>query len=460
MTPLSTQRLADLSGGRLSQGDPQTMVSAVSTDTRSIPQGALFVALVGDRFDGHDFLTDAVTSGARALMVSRSLADISLPNDTPVIQVADTLTGLQELARGYRREELTAKAVVITGSNGKTSTKDMIRGVLGSRHRIAATQGNLNNHIGLPLSILRTEADDAFAIWEIGMNHPGEIAPLAAIASPDLAVITNIGTAHIGNMGSRAAIAQEKGALAEALGPEGVLVLNANDDFSSTISQRTSGRVVTAGIDAGDIQATDLQMQEDGITFTLRSETKATSVRLPVPGVHMVSNATLAAAVGQECGLSLDEIGHALSTVSLTPGRLQTLHHGGVRLINDAYNANPDSMRASLTTVGAMEVAGRKFAVLGGMGELGSESDRAHREIGEVAVAQGFDHICSVNEEARGFTDQLVTASGQAAHHFHDHEEAAAFLKQHAKPGDLVLLKGSRAAAMDSIYNLFAAKTA
>jgi UDP-N-acetylmuramoyl-tripeptide--D-alanyl-D-alanine ligase len=451
---LTVQQVADLSGGRVVQGDPDALVTAVSTDTRNIPAGALFVALVGERFDAHDFLAKGVDAGAGAVLVSRSVESVT----GPVVEVDDTLAGLQRLAKGYRRL-IATKAVVITGSNGKTSTKDMIRAVLGRRYAVTATKGNLNNHIGLPLTVLSTEADDDYGIWEIGMNHHGEIAPLADISAPDIGVITNIGTAHIGNMGSQEGIAQEKGMLAEAMSEKGVLVLNANDAFTSSIGTRTRARVVEAGIDAGQVQATDLEVLDTGTGFTLKIDSDSAAVRLPIPGKHMVSNAMLAAAVGHEAGLTVDEIAHRLTQVILTPGRLQTLDHAGVKIINDAYNANPDSMRVSLTTVSAMKPEGSTFVLLGEMGELGDQAEDAHREIGQLAVSEGFDHICSVGEGARAYTDTLSAAADQAVHHFASREEAADFLKQTATAGDLVLLKGSRSAAMDTIFNLYAAES-
>jgi UDP-N-acetylmuramoyl-tripeptide--D-alanyl-D-alanine ligase len=449
---LTVQQITELSGGRLLKGDTSENVTSVCTDTRNIPQGALFVALIGKRFDAHDFLQKAIDAGAGALLVSRVPEGIK---GCSVILVDDTLTGLQQLAKGYRKL-LPTKAVVITGSNGKTSTKDMIRGVLESKFQVTATLGNLNNHIGLPLTVLSTNPEDDFGIWEIGMNHPGEIAPLAEIAAADIAVITNIGTAHIGNMGSREAIAHEKGMLAESLTQDGLLVMNANDPFTSSISARTSARVMPAGIDAGEVQASDLEMLDNGTAFDLSIDGETARVALPIPGKHMVSNALLAAAVGQEAGLTVQEIAKALSAVHLTPGRLQMLEHEGVRVINDAYNANPDSMRASLTTVGAMKTEGKRFAILGEMGELGDSREEAHREIGLLAAAEGFDHVCSVSDGARGFTEDLSASADQTIHHFNSKEAVAAFLMETARPGDLVLLKGSRSAAMDTIYKLYA----
>jgi len=438
------------------QGEPAQTIDLVSTDTRTIRAGALFVALVGERFDAHNFLEQAAEKGASALLVSR--APSSPMDGVAVIQVTDTLVGLQTFAKAYRKQ-LDVKSVVITGSNGKTSTKDMVLAVLGSRFRTTATLGNLNNHIGLPLTVLSTEGNTEFGVWEIGMNHPGEIAPLADIAAPDIGIITNIGTAHIGNMGSREAIASEKGMLAEAMTAEGTLLLNTDDDFTSAIKERTLATTLMCGIEAGDVMATKLEIQDQGMGFVLSRDGDSAKVSLPLLGHHMVSNALLAAGAGMVVGMTVPEIAEALSAVELTPGRLQELRVGGVRVINDAYNANPDSMRASLSTVGAIKLQGKSFAILGQMGELGAESEQAHHEIGRQAVTEGFDHVCSVGEGARGFTENLSPHSHQIIHHFDSHQEAAAFLTQTTVTGDLVLLKGSRGAAMETILQHFAAES-
>ncbi len=455
MKALSVSEVAQMAEGRLIAGDAAMMVNAVSTDTRTISQGSLFVALIGDRFDAHDFVGQAVEKGATALLVNR---EVEVSEGVAVIQVEDTLVGLQALARQYRRL-LKIRSVVITGSNGKTSTKDMIRTVLGDRHDVNATKGNLNNHIGLPLTILSTEETDDFGIWEIGMNHPGEIAPLAEIAGPDIAVITNIGTAHIGNMGSREAIAQEKGMLAEAVGEQGCVVLNANDAFTSSIEKRTRAKVLTAGIETGDVKAMKVKETDQGTAFEVAHGDESAPVHLPVLGRHMISNALLAVAVGLAAGLTLADSAAALNQVQLSPGRLQLVEAHGVRVVNDAYNANPDSMRASLTTVSRMETTGKRWAMLGQMGELGEDSAQAHRDIGRLAGDEGFDHVCSVGEGARGYTEALSENASQAVHHFASHQEAAAFLTENAAPGDVVLLKGSRAAAMDTILELYAASS-
>ena len=291
MIPIPLRDVAEFCGGEMVAGDPAAEIVEVCTDTRSIAAGALFVALVGERYDAHDFVQKAAEV-AGCCIVSR-LPEGYESLECGFIKVEDTLVALQQLARRYR-EGLDIKVVCITGSNGKTSTKDLIKSVLCQRFEVNATKGNFNNHIGLPLTILETGAEHQIGVWEIGMSNPGEIAPLAAIAQPDVAVITNVGTAHIEFMGSRDAIALEKGALAESVGSAGSVVLNANDDYTPEISSRTAAAVRTAGIGQGDVRAESVEVRGDCSSFQICSEEVQTfGVELPVPGQHMVANATL-----------------------------------------------------------------------------------------------------------------------------------------------------------------------
>ena len=453
MKPITLEKAAAWCGGSLIQGDPSVLLDAVSTDTRAIPSRALFVALKGERFDAHDFLGQAAASGAAALLVSRRT---EYPEGAGVIKVDDTLEGLQRLARNSRRD-WGGIVVGLTGSNGKTSTKDLTRAILSRRWKVNATKGNLNNHIGLPLTILETAADDEVALCEMGMNHPGEIAPLAAIAAPNVAIITNVGTAHIEFMGSRAAIALEKGMLAEAVSETGTVVLNANDDFTPSIRQRCAGRVITAGIDTGDVRVTGLTSDASGNRFMLHfPEGAAVEVLLPVPGRHMAGNAALAAAAAWALGMVPMEIAEGLSAAVLTKGRLQMRTAAGLHFIDDSYNANPDSMRAALETAAGFECSGRRFVVLGRMGELGSHAEAEHLALGAAVYSSGPVLLCTVGGSdssliARGF----IEAGGAAdhVHSFSDHEGCADFLRQHAMPGDLILLKGSRSAAMEKVID-------
>ncbi len=451
MIPQTLATLAEWSGARLLSGNPHAMASGVGTDTRNIRPGTLFVALRGDRFDAHDFAAAALADGAAAVLVSR---EVQVPEGSGVLLAEDTLTALQHLAAVYRRE-WGGLVIGLTGSNGKTSTKDFIRAVLSRQFRVCATMGNLNNHIGLPLSVLAAEAADTHGIFEMGMNHPGEIAPLAAIAGPDVAVITNIGTAHIEYMGTREAIAREKGQLAEAVHPDGLVVLNANDPFTPSIAARCQARVVTAGMDVGDVRVTDVHSSGAGCTFFLHLPDQSSSqVQLAVPGRHMAGNAALAAAVGFHYGMGADRIVEGLESAALTHGRLQIRASDGLLFLDDSYNANPDSMRAALETLLSFTCRGRRIAVLGRMGELGCTAEAEHRALGSAAHQYGVDELCVVGTgDAELISAGYAEAGGHPAKHhaFATQADCAAHLRATAGATDIILVKGSRSAAMEQV---------
>ncbi len=450
MKAVSPETLAEWSGGGLLQPGRTLPSGIVGTDTRNIVPGSLFVALRGERFAGHDFLDHAAAAGAAALMVSN---DGPWPENVSIIKVRDTLAGLQQLATAWRKA-WSGLVIGLTGSNGKTSTKDLTSAILAQRWSVNATRGNLNNHIGCPLTMLATGPEHAVAVVEMGMNHPGEIAPLAAIAAPDAAIITNIGTAHIEHMGSREAIALEKGMLAEAVGGGGCVVLNAGDDYTPRIAQRCSAQVLTAGIDAGDIRLTGLTTGPQGSRFVLHlPDGSATPVALPVPGIHMAANAALAAAAAFHLGLRGEEIADGLASARLNKGRLQMRHAAGLTIIDDSYNANPDSMRAALDTLLTFPCEGKRIAVLGRMGELGEHSADAHRELGRQTHERGCTLAIVRDGDAPLIAEGYVAAGGshQNVHDFPDHHSCAAWLRGFATPSDLILLKGSRSAAMEKV---------
>ena len=367
----------------------------------------------------------------------------------------DSLAAYQRIAARYRRT-LPLKLVAITGSNGKTSTKDLTAAVLSTRHRVLKTSGNFNNHLGVPMTLLRASAVDEYAVLEMGMNHPGEIAPLAKMASPTVAVITNVGTAHIEFMHTQEAIALEKGMLAEAIDSSGHVILPAEDDFAKSISERTAANVLTVGFVRGDIRAQDVRPREGGSQFTVVTGQGRAEAYLPIPGRHMVLNSLLAIAVGQACGLSLEDCTAALSQVNLTKGRLEFREVQGMRFLDDSYNANPDSMVAALETLAQLPVSGRRIAVLGRMGELGSESEAGHRRVGDAAATARIDQVIAVGAEA-GFIVENARSHGlEAALSVGSVEEAARWINEFVQPEDLVLLKGSRSAGMERILNLLA----
>ncbi|MCB1235810.1 MAG: UDP-N-acetylmuramoyl-tripeptide--D-alanyl-D-alanine ligase [Verrucomicrobiae bacterium] len=454
MNPITLSQFAEWTGGTLIQGVPAALAAPVCTDSRALKAGDVFLALKGENFDGHDFVKDAREKAAAALIVS-ALNRETESFEGGIVHVRDTLRALRNLAHHYRRSLAGLFAVGITGSNGKTSTKDFVAAVLARRAPVNATRGNLNNHIGLPLTILGTEAGHRFGVWEMGMSHSGEIEVLAEIAAPDAAVVTNIGTAHIEHMGSRAAIAEEKGMLAESVPAGGFVVLNANDPETPAIAGRCRGRVVTAGIEAGEVRGENLAVEGAGMAFDLVVAATGERVRasIPVPGRHMVGNALLAAAVGLEQGLSPAEVAEALSEARLTGGRLQFRESGGLTFLDDSYNANPDSMRAALATLAATPSAGRKAAVLGRMAELGEHEETEHRELGRAVAETGLDLLVAVGETAPLVVEGA--GAGLETRAFEDREAAVDFLKSWARSGDLLLVKGSRSAGMEKVIEPF-----
>src|SRR5439155_520458 len=292
MNPLPLSPIAQWAGGSLSSGDGTVVIDKVSTDSRTIKRGELFVALRGEKFDGHNFIEAVATSGAAGAIVDFNW-NAKVPQNFALIRANDTLQAYQQLAANYRKS-LALRVVAITGSNGKTSTKDFAAAVLARRFQVTKTQGNFNNHVGLPRTILEATSRDEVAVWEIGMNHPGEVAALAKVAAPDAGIITNIGVAHIEFMGSRERIAGEKGALAEAVGAEGTVILNADDPFTREIAARTRGKVILAGTTAGTIRASEVNQSGSGTDFTILEGAHRCRAQLPVPGLHMVQNALIA----------------------------------------------------------------------------------------------------------------------------------------------------------------------
>ncbi len=447
MKTIPASQLAEILGAQVVAGNPGALVSAgVSTDTRTIAPGSAFFALRGERFDGHEFVATALDAGATAVVVDQW--EGGTPVSGSVIVVEDTLAALQRLAFWWR-SELQIPVVGITGSNGKTSTKDFTTAVLSRRFKVCATRGNLNNHIGLPLTVLSTSEDCEAAVWEMGMNHPGEIAPLCEIARPKIGIITNIGTAHIEYMGSREGIAEEKGMLARALPSDGTLFIPAGCDFYEYFRQRTKAHVIPVGNGRGLIRAEALECGDGFTRFKLVIEGEApVDVLLPVGGRHMVTNALLAAGAGWKLGLSPEEIAEGLSSASLTGGRLRRYEWNGLRIYDDTYNANPESMAAALETLSEVPVenGGRRIAVLGRMGEQGSHAPAAHRRTGDLAARLGITVV------AVGEGTQELAAAGQGRH-FADVESAAAWLSSGAQSGDAILFKGSRSAAIERVMN-------
>lgn len=453
MIPVSLQTLSNFAAGTL-RGEGSRLVTNVNTDSRKIAAGDVFVALVGNKFDAHDFIPQVAAAGAAAVVVSKiNPAWGALP--CAVIEVGDTLLALQDIARGYRRHH-NPLIIGLTGSNGKTSTKDLTAIVMSKKLKTRATSGNLNNHIGLPLTLLSLREGDRCCVTEMGMNHPGEIKVLTDIADADAAVLTNVGMAHIEHMGTQDAIAWEKATLPAQVKRGGVVVLNANDQYTPVIARHCQATVSTAGVGCGDVSASHLRADGTGTTFTLDFSGEKVETRLPILGEHMVGNAALAACMGWRQGIAPADIADALNHAKLTGGRVEPKVVNGVRFIDDSYNANPDSMIAGLRTLSTLGgETSRRVAVLGRMGELGPIAEAEHRRVGEFAGSLKLDAVFSVggNEAA------WITASSKAvpSEHFPDHAACAAHLRGWLREGDVVLLKGSRSARMEQVLNHFSA---
>ncbi len=430
MNPTTLTQIAEFAGGAVTQGNGGHLIAKISTDSRTLRAGDLFVALRGENFDAHQFVAQAAKAGAVGAVVEESWPG-KAPEDFSLIRVDHTLSAYQQIAFNYRRS-LSLKVIAITGSNGKTSTKDFVAAVLEKKFRVTKTEGNLNNHVGLPRTILKASSEHEIAAWEIGMNHPGEVAPLAKIARPDVAIITNIGVAHIEFMGSR------------------------DDPFSETIARLTPAKIILAGIERGTVQAREIHQSTDGAEFALVEGAHRCHAVLPVPGSHMVQNALLAVSAGRVFGISLEDCAAGLAAAPLTEARLQIKTIHGLQFIDDSYNANPDSTKAALRTLSELETDGRRIAVLGQMTELGVESEKGHREVGECAGKLRLDQLIALGKgaieiaaaaRAAGLGNSIAVASAT---------EAAELLHESARPGDLVLVKGSRSARMERVLEEFA----
>jgi UDP-N-acetylmuramoyl-tripeptide--D-alanyl-D-alanine ligase len=451
MEAMTLSELATACGGRLLRGDGSRRVSSIGKDTRSLQAGELYWALRGENFDGHDFTAAAAAAGAAGAVVEKEPE--GLPSDFPLVQVDEAQAALHRLAAWYR-DRLKARVICLTGSNGKTSTKDFTAAVAGTRFAVSKTEGNLNNHIGLPLTMLSARTTDEVCVWEIGMNRPGEIAALTRLARPHLGIITNIGVAHIEFFGSREAIAQEKGMLGEALDESAVLVLPAEDDFTPSLAARTKARTVVAGAPDG-LHAERLRPSSHGLDFDLVRGGERTAAHLPVTGEHMVRNALLAVATGRELGLSLRECASGLAATKLSARRLACLDVRGITVLDDSYNANPDSMEAALHALRGLPGGGRRFAVLGRMGELGSYAAEGYRRVGRTA-ASTMDVLITVGPEAVPMAEEAEKAEAHEVHRAADTGAAAKLLRELARSGDAVVIKGSRAARMERVLEEFA----
>ncbi|MER5399648.1 UDP-N-acetylmuramoyl-tripeptide--D-alanyl-D-alanine ligase [Streptomyces sp. NPDC002599] len=452
MIALSLAEIAAVVGGQTYDiPDPALQVTGpVVRDSREVESGSLFVAFAGERVDGHDYAGAVIAAGAAAVLASR-------PVGVPAIVVDDVQTALGALAR-HVVERLGATLVALTGSAGKTSTKDLIAQVLRSKAPTVFTPGSLNNEIGLPLTALSATEETKFLVLEMGARGVGHIRYLTELTPPRIGLVLNVGTAHIGEFGGREQIAQAKGELVESLPEDGAAILNADDPLVRAMASRTKARVILFGeSDEADVRAENVRLTESGQpSFSLRTPSGCSDVTMRLYGEHHVSNALAAAAVAHELGMSADEIARALSDAgSLSRWRMEvTERPDGVTVVNDAYNANPESMRAALRALAAMGKGRRTWAVLGQMAELGDEALAEHDAVGRLAVRLNVGKLVAVGGREASWL-QLGAYNegswGEESVHVSDAQAAVDLLRSELRPGDVVLVKASRSVGLERV---------
>ena len=455
MIEVTLRQVADWTGGTVDAEFEDVMVFGTTTDSRNAKVGQLFVPLVGENADGHNYITNAMMNCA-ATLSDRPLSD----EDIPVVYVRDTLLAYGDLARHYR-EELGIMVVGVTGSVGKTTTKEMIASVMEKGYKTAKTDANFNNHIGLPQTILGIEEDCQAAILEMGMNHFGEMSYLTNIAKPNVAVITNIGVAHIEHLGSREGILKAKMEIVEGLQPNGILLLNGDEPLLWNLRGTLPYKMVYFGMENPecDLLARDVVPHNEGIGFHVEGLRADFEVFVPAPGRHTVYNALAALAVGIMAEISPSKMQYALANFHNTGMRQKIYEENGMTIIEDCYNAGPESMEASLGVLKEYQCTGRRIAVLGDMLELGNCSMAEHYKVGRQ-VANSADLFFAYGSNAERMVTGAITG-GMPAHcvyHFDSHEQMAKMLRSRAKAGDLLLFKGSRGMRMEHVLHLFLEK--
>ena len=447
------ETLAKIVGGRVRRVAQTLSVKGISTDTRSLKPGDLYIALRGPNFDGHDFVSDAVARGAAGIIISRPIPEEQLP-EAWVIQVNDTLAALGDLGR-YHRNQCQATVVAVTGSNGKTTVKEMIHHVLSKDRQGIKSVKSFNNAVGVPLTLLRLLPTHEFAVVEMGTNGPGEIRYLAGVARPDVGVITNVSETHLKGLGSVDGVAAEKSQLIHSLEPSGVAVLNQDNEHTREMARRSLCRVVTFGVyQEADIQGADITTSEGGLNFTINREV---AVEMNgILGPWNVYNALAASAVCVSLGLELGQIAARLADYTPPPMRMERSSVNGITFINDAYNAAPRSTRLAVGEFAFMPCAGRKILVLGDMLELGEQARLYHERLADQIMDLNFHAIYAVGELSRHLCQRITQLRrGVRVRHFDDSEQAGMALLREAREGDMVLLKGSREIRLERILEAF-----
>lgn len=455
MRSLTLQQIKHATGGKALTRIPTIAphATAVCSDTRSLESGCLFVAIKGERYDAHNFLPQAASKGAIAALVEEIPAN-PLPN-VHLIQVQNTRKAMGKLA-GYVRSTMRAKVIAVAGSNGKTSTKYLIDAALNLSFKGSMSPKSYNNDIGVPMTIFAADPTQDYLVLEIGTNHPGEIKALTAIARPDIAVITNIGAEHLEGFGDLMGVRKEEASIIEGLAPDGLLVVNGDDRQLLEAVRGYPGRRITFGFnESNDLFAGDVRFDETGTRFNLNNSRR--EVFVPMLGRHSACNALAAIAVARKMGLKEEQIIEALAQAHGPEMRLQLQPLDRVMLLNDAYNANPHSMKAALDTLASLKSAGRRVAVLGDMRELGESADRYHREIGQYAAEKNVNLLICVGEHSKLMAESAAaTLPADMIKCFADANSAAAKVPRMLHDGDLVLIKASRGIRLETVAEAIA----
>ena len=451
---ITLQEIIQATGGNCGLiGNPE--FTGINTDTRTIKKGELFIALKGETFDGHAYAAKAAENGATGILASRK---VEVPEGIPVVYVEDTLKGYQDIAHAYRMKFPKLKVVAITGSNGKTSTKDMVAAVLSSQYRVVKTQANFNNEIGLPRTLLSIRPDTEIAVVEMGMRGLGQIKAMCAIACPDVAVISNVGSTHVGELGSLDNIAKAKSEILEDLPADGYAVLNGDLPRVRAMQKKLHTGVSWFGFkENDDVRAEQVEITAGGSRVVCKAGEETEAFFIPQIGEHNVMNALSAIAVGRHFGVKLNDIKTALEGTVLTGSRQEILRFGSYTVINDAYNASPASMEAAFATLARLKQSAqphcRAIAVVADMLELGDTSAEAHASVGHMAARATTDMLLGYGPETAA-TIGAAAKEGVPAYHFADRQGAADKLAEILQPGDIILLKGSHSMQVAGIIDL------
>lgn len=453
---MTVKEIIGAAGGKLISGDINTEIKGITTNSRETKAGFMFIPLIGDKFDGHDFINAAFDLGAAAVLTHKETEPLI---DKTIVKVEDTHKALGDIARYYKAKH-NLPTVAVTGSVGKTTTKDMLHSVLSEKYNTLKTPGNFNNDIGLPLTVFNIEKEHEAAVLEMGMNHFGEIEYLVSIAKPDAAVITNIGQSHIENLGSREGIFKAKMEITKLFTKDNTLIVNGDDEFLSKTKGMGEYKVVYYGIKnpENDVYAKDIENNGlDGIRFTAVVDGKEYKTEVTVPGGHNVYNALAAICVGREFGVPTDGIIAGIKSFKPTKMRMAVEDFNGIKIINDCYNASPDSIKSSLGVLGGVDNM-RRVAVLGDVFEMGDFAAQAHYSLGAAVAENNIDLLITAGENMKHLARGAMDNGVKNVISFDKTLEVCSYVKTEIKSGDAVLIKASRGMHFEEVYNAITEK--